>query len=127
MTIIYYRFLNDLEGATGPIARFMKDLIKKRPDLATLVKSTLDEVNKSITLDLFFRQEIAAKVDHCSEPIYEFRIPKTRKGGVVRLYFGYQNNNNSIIHILAAELKNTKSPDANKIAQAISRYKETCL
>jgi len=38
-------------------------------------------------------------------PLYEFKIPRTRRGGVVRIYFAYSKNEENAIVLFTAELK----------------------
>ena len=74
------------------------------------------------------RDKRVGTLKHISEPIMEFRIPPTKSGGVVRLYFSYLNKEKDSIIILSAERKNGRSKaDPKKIKQAISRYKKVCL
>lgn len=115
-------------GSTGPINRFLKKLEKRRPDLFALIRETLEKVKNSPNLNDLKKQGWVERLPYLKAPIFEFRIPPKKPGGVTRLYFGYENNNPESIHILSAEeKKGTKKANKEKIKQAEIRYKEVCL
>lgn len=112
----------------GPIKKFFKKLENKHPKLWALTYTTLKEVEKSENLDMLKRDSRVGALKYISEPILEFRIPPTKSGGVVRLYFSYMSKNKDSIIILSAERKNgRRKADPEKIKQAIARYKKVCL
>ncbi len=120
-------YQDNIENNKGSVVRFLEKLRNERPDLWTQVSVTLNKVMESSNLGIFERQGRVEKLKRTSVPIYEFKIPPTRKGGVVRLYFAFKKNDLNTIHILSAELKHKKEPDPIKIKQAEQRYKEVCL
>ena len=68
--------------------------------------------------DLLKSGQIAALGDS----LYEMRIPKTLKGGVVRIYFCHASENPQILFLLEAEFKHDK--EAQKIPSARKRLTE---
>jgi hypothetical protein len=130
MKIKYYPDFDDIESsdASGSVKKLFNE-IAKHSNLFSMVKNTLDKVKDE---DGFFDilKEQGKKVrplKYCKNPIYEFRIPPTsRKGGVVRLYFGHVKSDYNTIYILSGEIKHD-DPNENIIKQADERYKEVCL
>lgn len=120
MRIIYYP-----EGSesTGPVRKLIKQLKKNRPDLFALTQSTLQRVERELDLESLISQEQVAPI-HSKKPIYEFRIPPKKPGGVVRLYFCYKKDDPNTIVILSGELKKRTRSDPEKINQAKQRYEE---
>lgn len=125
--IIYYPDREDLEDKSGPIGRFLKDLRKDRPDLWAIVYQTMKSIRTRADLETLKRQRWAAQISYSKCPLYEFRIPPQKRGGVVRLYFAHKKNNPETICILSAELKKGKKANSEKIKQAEQRYQEVCL
>jgi hypothetical protein len=113
--------------SSGSIVKFLDKLRIKRPELWSLVKTTLTNAQNDILFDLLKRQSWIEPLVGTKEPIHEFRIPPTKKGGVVRLYFGYKQNDPKTIFILSAELKKNTETNNERIKQAEQRYKEVCL
>ena len=126
MKIVHYPDQDNLEDESGSIGRFLKKLGKNHPDLWALTHQTMKSVKAAPDLESFKSQKW---VDHISSkyPLYEFKIPPQRRGGVVRLYFAHKKNNPNIIVILSAELKKDKKANSEKIKQAEQRYQEVCL
>lgn len=114
------------DSDSGPIRKLFKKLEQTDRPLWTLVREYLEKVKRSSNLNDLEKQEIVKPVKYTKVPLYEFRIPKTRRKGVVRLYFAYKKSDRNTIIILAAEKKNKKAADSIKIAQAEQRYKEVC-
>lgn len=129
MNIVYYVDIEDIndKNAVGPIKHFFKNLKNQKPDLFSLTMKTMEKVEEYRNLDILERQNRVSKLKNCDQPIYEFRIPPRRRGGVVRLYFGYKQNNNDTIIILSAEFKKKSEANKEKIKQAESRYLEVCI
>ena len=128
MKVINYPDSSDIEETTGPLSRFYKDLKRNYPKLWSLVRETLEKVERSSNLNDLERQGWVERLPHLNVPIYEFRIPPTKKGGVARLYFGYLKKTSSTIMILSAEIKQGKSKaNEDKIKQAVQRFKEKCI
>lgn len=126
MKIIHYPDQDDLDDKSGVIGRFFKILKKQRPDLWVLVREVMEKVKKSPDLELFKRQKIVDHISYSKFPLYEFRIPPKKSGGVVRLYFAHKENDPKVIVILSAELKKEKKASPEKIKQAEQRYQEVC-
>ena len=114
------------EDQRGPVYRFLKKLLKDRPDLWALTNSTLKEAQKLDDLKYFEKNKWVGKLKKEDSPVNEFRIPPAKRGGVVRIYFAYINNKPKSIMLLSAELKHKKSSNNEKVAQAVKRYKEMC-
>ena len=129
MKIIYYRDSTNYENATSSIKKFFSKLQKKRPDLWTMTMNTLKKIEtESNYIKILEGNEGVSRLRYTKEPIFELRIPPTKGGGVVRLYFGYKKNNNNIIYIFSAELKKgTSEASAEKIKQSEEHYKKVCL
>jgi hypothetical protein len=127
MNVIFCPNLHGLDDVEGQFKKLFQYLRKKHPDLFALVRTTIEEVEKKSNIDMLIRQEKVALLNYAKVPLYEFRIPPQRRGGVVRLYFGYKKNDKNTIVILAGELKHKKESDSVKIKLAEKYYKEVCL
>lgn len=129
MKITFYPDYEDIKEITsidslvsGSIGRLFKDLKKEKPPkLWIMVRNTMEKVTSVSNLDMFKSNEW---VKHIDGKIWEFRIPPTKQGGVIRLYFGYKAEDHIII--LSGERKTKKEADQNKIDDAKKRYKEVC-
>lgn len=126
MHVIYYPDRENLLDKSGSIGRVFKNLQQKRPDLWALTRSIIMEVEDSPDLEKWKRQGYIKKI-HSDFPIFEFKIPPKKQGGVVRLYFARKKNNPNSIIILSAELKRQSKASPEKIKQAETRYQEVCL
>lgn len=127
LEIVYYPDQDSLEDPLGPIGRFYKDLRKSHPDLWALVHQATKSVKDAPDLESLKNQKWVERISYSNYPLYEFRIPPQRRGGVVRLYFAYKKNNSKTIVILSAELKKGKKANPEKIKQAEKRYQEVCI
>ena len=96
--------------------------MKSYPELWKYVDSQMKKVSESKNLDNFFQLGLASHMSNMGDSICEFRFPKTRRGGVVRLYFTYKNENT--IYILAGEIKHDTKPDNNLLDIVKKRAKE---
>lgn len=83
-----------------------KDLAKYR-ELQVLVESFLGRVMEVSDLQPFFDSKQIAPL---GADLFEMRIPKTRRGGVVRIYFCRHPGNKRELILLDAELKHEKAP-----------------
>jgi hypothetical protein len=117
---------NLCENESGSFNKFFKNLKKEYPALFALTRNTLKDVKKADDLSLWENNKRAGRLKWVKEPIWEFRIPPTRSGGVVRLYFGYDKHNKRKIHILQAEVKHDTEANPEKVKSAIDRFKEVC-
>ena len=127
MNVIFCPNLTEFDEIEGQFKKLFNDLKKKHPKLFALVRTTIEKVKKSQNLSDLERQRWVSRLSEASLPIYEFRIPPTKKGGVVRLYFGYKKSDKNTIVILTGELKHKKEADPIKIKSAEKYYKEVCL
>lgn len=129
MYIIYYPNNTVIANNAGPVCKFLKDLARKKPSLWNLVDARIKEIKKEINLKHLENQKIVEKLNGLAVPIHELRVPKQRRGGVVRIYFGYKTNDNNTIVFLAGELKMNwrSSPNPAIIKNAIKRYREECV
>jgi hypothetical protein len=129
MNIIYDPDLHDKNEDEGPVLKFFKKLRNEHPPkLWVLVKSTLEKVENSMDMETLERQGWVRKITYQNVPLFEFRIPPQRRGGVARLYFAYKKQSIDTICILSVEKKQGRTQASNeKIKQACKRYKEVCL
>lgn len=100
----------------GLVQEFIRKDLKKRYDLRLLVDVFFEKVRKSNSLDPFYADET---IEPLKKGIEEMRIPKTRKGGVVRIYFCKHPQTPDLLVLLDAELKKDTQP--SKIDRAIER------
>ena len=109
----------------GPVRKFLKDLRKHQPKLLAFVWKTFKKVEKSPNLSDLERQKWVQRLQNVPERIYEFRIPPTQRGGVVRIYFAYKPNDPDTIILLSAEKKQgTSHANREKTQQAIERFRK---
>jgi hypothetical protein len=92
----------------GAVRKEIDDLSKKHKDLYTLVKDFLEKLLKSSDLSVYYRIEWLYDL---GDGLHEMRIPKTRRGGVFRIYFGYARNRPDVLVLFDAELKHKPEPD----------------
>ena len=128
MVVTYYQNETDYETGSGPIVSFFNSLKKERPPkLWSLVREMISKIQNKSDLRCFEETGIISRLQKTIVPLYEIKIPKTNKNGVVRLYFAYKKGDKSTIFILSAEKKKRKESNKNIIRQAEKRYKEVCL
>ena len=121
---MYYPSCTENETEKGPIENFLSTLQKKRSDLWSLVDETLRKVGEAENLDALIKSKYVGRLKRQKEPIFEFRIPPTKKGGVVRIYFCYKKKERNCIILLDAELKKRSEAAGEKIKEACKRYRE---
>ncbi len=92
----------DKEGA---VQVFIRKNLAKRPNLQLRVKEFLKKVDEVDDLSPFFKNESITPI---KDDLYEMRIPKRSKKGVVRIYFCFHPENPMILILLEAELKHKK-------------------
>ncbi len=71
----------------GDVGKEIKELSKHRPDLFLRVKSFLNVLSNVLDLKLFLRNEQIYKFPKEYEGLYEMRIPKQARGGVLEFIF----------------------------------------
>jgi phage-related protein len=124
------RFYPDLSGEnTGAtsVFRTIEKLKRKHQELYSLVREVLLDVEKNCDdLSMYQKRAQVSRLRNSSEPIWEFRIPKTRRGGVVRIYFCYHTglSGDPMIVLLSMELKKTARADRQVVAEAERNYRE---
>jgi hypothetical protein len=94
-----------LNGGSSPVEKFLSSLRKKRPDLWSLVDQQMRSIRHLATLEPLVKTEVVGNLKGRKAPLWEFRIPKRRPGGVVRIYFCYRTEEPGCIILLDAELK----------------------
>jgi len=113
MIVEYY----PIEGDEGRIEKFIRKDLEKRKDLKKLVEIFLDKLRISVSLQVFidteqisFLEIIPMNKGKEKTRLGELRIPKTKNGGVVRIYFIVNKFNSSRILLLDGETKHRKGP-----------------
>lgn len=113
MIVEYY----PLEKKEGRIEKFIRKELEKRKDLKKLVETFLDKLQFTVSLQAFidteqisFLEIISTNEGKEKTRLGELRIPKTRTGGVVRIYFIVKKNDSSHILLLDGEIKHKKQP-----------------
>jgi len=101
----YPQFLDP--DATAKVQKFIQKDLKKYPDLLSRVRTFLVSVEKVENLDSYYKSGEMAKLEGA---LHEMRIPPTRRGGVVRIYFCVNPEDSREIMLLDAELKHEKEP-----------------
>jgi len=107
---------------TGPVGKELSALAKKRQDLFLDVYTFLEKIAKITDLTPYYKSE---QMKALGSDLHEMRIPKTRSGGVFRIYFCYSRSKEAYLILLEAELKHKKAE--KKIPQArtnLKKYKE---
>ncbi len=126
MKIGYYdRYPGD-DPNEASLYKWIEKLKKKKYRwLYSLVMETLKDVEENCTdLSEHEKLERVERLSHRKEPIYEFRIPKTDRRGVARLYFGYVPGKPEQIEILTAEIKrNNGQASESRLVEAERRYR----
>lgn len=90
----------------GDVETFIRKELQKRPDLRLLVNKFLDRIRKTESFEPFYQDETIEYL--AGDEIYEMRIPKTRSGGVVRIYFVMHPQVDGLLVLLDAEIKHGK-------------------
>ena len=121
MTIEYYPL-----GGERRIEKFIQKDLSKRPDLKKKVETFLSKLEKSISIQAFiqtqqikFLESVPMDYGKDTTTLGELRIPKTQKGGVVRIYFIVNTGNASQILLLDGEIKHTLESDIKKSVKTI--------
>ena len=101
----------------------VEKLTKNHPRIWTLFKATMVKVEKK-GLEDYKKLKWVKPLKGVKAPIQELRIPKTRKGGVLRLYFADLPDKSGDIIVLSEEFKTIKKASPEVIKLAEKRYKE---
>jgi putative component of toxin-antitoxin plasmid stabilization module len=105
LNVLWHRDYTDHQDDSA-VWRTLKSALKKHPDVLLRVEVFLKKVQELESLDA---HEKSGEIAPLGESLHEMRIPKTRKGGVARVYFAYANEPNTIV-ILDAEFKHERHP-----------------
>lgn len=123
MTIHYYPDISGGSPTAGSVLKFIDHLAKDEPKLYAMVRSTIDKLSiPGATMDSIL-PTWHGNLSHLSAPIRELRIPPTRSGGVVRLYYCIDKRSPNAIVILDGEVKKNNRASAYT-KQAVKRYNE---
>jgi hypothetical protein len=129
MEIIIYP-IQDSDDASkkGQVRRMLASSLVKHPRLFTLVRETLQAIEREPSLDFLTRSGKEERLTGCSEPIHVLKIPpKKCREGVVRLYFAFDADDPSRIWILAGEHKHGRIKDDRELIHtAIRHYRTIC-
>ena len=112
------------DGEKRDILHHLYKELRRQPDLFSLVKKTMERVEKMKDLDMLSKEKWAGRLKGTKYSIFEFRIPPRRRGGVVRIYFSYFPMKKDTIILLSAELKKKSKANPEKIREAEKRYLE---
>jgi len=109
----------------GDVGKELSDLSKQRNDLFLRVKSFLEKLKKEKDITNYLKIQQMEKFTGDKEGLYEMRIPKQARGGVVRIYFCFSETEENTIILLDLELKHKKKPMRLDVAHTkMLRYKE---
>ncbi|MGC9384405.1 MAG: hypothetical protein ACP5D6_07390 [Kosmotogaceae bacterium] len=116
MKIVFYPEPLQNEGKKH-VKSFLNELKNKHPDLHKKVDF---EFKKIIKGKYFIFKEMISNgvITNLGKGLYELRVPKRAKGGVVRIYFMFSPMERETLILLDAELKKQK---AASIKTAIKR------
>lgn len=122
MIVEYY----PLEGEEGRIEKFIRKDLDKRKDLKKLVETFLDKLRISVSLQVFidteqisFLETVSMNKGKGETRLGELRIPKTKNGGVVRIYFIVNTFNSSKVLLLDGEIKHKTKPKIIGLVKSI--------
>ena len=105
MRLLWYPEYSPDNSSSSVWKSLRKDLAK-RHDLMLLVEAFLKKLAPIKDLAELQKSE---EIFPVGEGLWEMRIPKTRKGGVVRIYFCYKPDCPETLVLLEAELKHDKA------------------
>ena len=106
MKILWYPNYDE-EGHGAAVKIFIRKELIKYKDLRFRVESFLKRLRVIPDIWILFNSEQIAFV---KDGLCEMRIPKQRRGGVVRVYFCFGKKEKDTIVLLDAELKHETSP-----------------
>lgn len=113
------------KNLVGDVEKELSDLSKQRNDLYLRVKSFLGKLKKVKDITNYLKNQQIEKFSGDKEGLYEMRIPKQARGGVVRIYFCFSVTEENTIILLDLELKHKKKPMRLDVAHTkMLRYKE---
>lgn len=112
MKLIWYPSCLESDEDASVKAFIHKDLAKF-PELRLRTQTFLDKLKIVQDLQTLFNSEQLAPL---SDGLFEMRIPKRRRGGVVRIYYCVGGNDSNILVLLDAELKHETAPSRTETA-----------
>lgn len=118
MILLWYPHWTEDGSQSSVQAKLRKDL-KKRPELMLRVETFLARLKQLKSLVPLEQTEDIAPL---GGGLLEMRIPKTLRGGVVRIYFCYAAGDEQTIILLEAELKNERAPNKVDVARKRMRF-----
>lgn len=125
MRILYWPQCGEKDSGDVSLEDFLSRLkLKKHPDLWTLVRNTIKKAEEPQGWAALRGTGWVRPLREIKEPIWEFRIPPTRRGGVVRIYFCHKGDDSIVC--LVGEFKKRVEASSQKIHQAQMRYREVC-
>jgi len=125
MRVFYWPYWKEEEKAEGSLDDFLSKLkLEKHADLWALARKTIEEAEKPKGLEILKANQRVGPLKGVKEPIWEFRIPPRKRGGVVRIYFCHKKEDHNCIICLDAELKKRAESSPQKIQSAKLRYRE---
>jgi hypothetical protein len=119
MKVLFWPHWRQVEENAGNLKEFLKKLkIERRyPDLFALAKATIQEAERPEGLEALIETKRALMLRH-QIGIWEFRIPPTRRGGVLRIYFCKPRGRPDRIVCLEAEVKKDAESSPTKVESA---------
>jgi hypothetical protein len=103
--IWYPDFLESNEGAS--VKAFIRKELAQYPDLRLRVEAFLEKLKVLLDPQPLFKSEHLAPLGN---GLFEMRIPKRRRGGVVRIYYCVGKDDQKTWVLLDAELKHETAP-----------------
>ena len=86
MKVLYWPQLDERKTPEVSLEDFHSKLKRKRPDLWAMVRETIKQAEKPGGIEALRKSQWVSRLSG-SDPIWEFRIPPTKRGGEVRIYF----------------------------------------
>ena len=112
MKLIWYPdFLESFEGAS--VQAFISKELAKYPDLRLRVETFLKKLQALQDPQPLFNSEQLAPL---GAGLFEMRVPKRRRGGVVRIYYCVGKDDLKTWVLLDAELKHETAPGRTETA-----------
>ncbi len=109
------------EDETPSVKEFIQKVLntKKKRRYFLLVNEFLKKLSECDSIDPYVKCQMILPL---KKGLYEMRIPKTRKEGVVRIYFQFHPYLKTTLVLLDAEFKKEKEP--SRLDCALGRMKQ---
>jgi putative component of toxin-antitoxin plasmid stabilization module len=123
LKIVYYPEPLQNEGKKH-VKSFLNELKNKHPDLHKKVDF---EFKKIIKGKYFIFKEMINNgvITNLGKGLYELRVPKRAKGGVVRIYFMFNPMERETLILLDAELKKQKAASTETALKRMNNINES--